>query len=336
MVIPVTINIIDVTGLNGLEGQLSTLSLRIIETDTLQPVTGASVTYQLYVDGALGSTDSLEETESGRYVSTFIMPSSDSEIRLRVYVNKDHHQMDEDLGYMETAVVPSVSELTTLTRTMYTWSPLIILAVIAGSGYQVRRTLRKRERKQNLEALAIKRRFDDVKNMVGVVVLHKDSGIPVYSRMLRAGFDDSLISAFITAISQFRSEFDVTEREWQVTPISDIIMAVKTQNLICAFITMGTPTATQEERMIQFAKSVGFVFDSNFEEAPILTIDDKTEDRFDELFDELLDINLHQMHKIVDIKGLPKGPKCLNQTINEFRSLEGFQLDDMADRMAIR
>ena len=45
-------------------------------------------------------------------------------------------------------------------------------------------------------------------------------------------------------------------------------------------------------------------------------------------------MNLHQKHRIIDIKGLPKGPKCLNQTIREFKSLEGFALNDMADRMA--
>ncbi|MFW9931065.1 MAG: hypothetical protein ACFFDR_00200 [Candidatus Thorarchaeota archaeon] len=330
----VSISIVDIEGLTGLEGLLTTLSLRVIETDSGSPITGAMVAFQLVVDGVAGTSTVMSEAELGRYTSSFIMPDSGLDVKIRIYVDKENHEMAQDLAYLESSITPTISELTSLTRTFVTFSPLIILAAMLGIGYQTRRYLNRRERRQNLEALAVKRRFDDVKNMVGVVVLHRESGIPVYSRMLRAGFDDSLISAFITAISQFRSEFDVTEKEWQITPISDIIMAVKTQNLVCAFITMGTPTPTQQERMIQFAKSVGFVFDSNFEEAPILTIDDVTEDRFDELFDELLDMNLHQKHKIIDIKGLPKGPKCLNQTISEFKSLDGFELDAMADRMA--
>lgn len=330
----VTISVTDIQGLTGLEGQLTTLSLRIVETGTGSAITGATVAFQLVVDGVAGTSMMLEEIEPGRYASSFIMPSSESQVRMRVYVDKENHEMEEDLAYMEASITPSISELASLTRTVTTFLPLIILATISVTTFQARRYLNKRERIQNLEALAVKRRFDDVKNLVGVVVLHRGSGIPIYSRMLRAGFDDSLISAFITAISQFRSEFDVTEKEWQITPISDIIMAVKTQNLICAFITMGTPTPTQQERMIQFGKSVGFVFDSMFEEAPVLTIDDETEERFDDLFDELLDMNLHQKHKIIDIKGLPKGPRCLNQTITEFKSLDGFDLDAMADRMA--
>ncbi|MHA2425345.1 MAG: hypothetical protein ACXAEF_11185, partial [Candidatus Thorarchaeota archaeon] len=198
-----------------------------------------------------------------------------------------------------------------------------------------RRSYIRRKRRENLEALAIKRRFDDVRNMLGVVVLHGDSGIPVYSRMIKEGFDDSLISAFITAISQFRAEFVVDQKSWIVTPISDIIHAVRTQNLVCAFITTGSPTKTQEERMMAFARAVGFVFDTEYEEAPILSIDEVDEGRFDELFNEMLDMNLHRRHKIIDTKGLPSGPKCLRKEISELKASDGFELEEMADRMAV-
>ncbi|MFW9851090.1 MAG: hypothetical protein ACFFF4_18340, partial [Candidatus Thorarchaeota archaeon] len=202
------------------------------------------------------------------------------------------------------------------------------------TGYAGRRSYTRRKRKENLEALSIKRRFDDVRNMLGVIVLHKDSGIPVYSRMIKGGLDDSLISAFITAISQFRAEFVIDEKLWEVTPISDIIMAVRTQNLVCAFITTGSPTKTQEDRMIQFARAVGYVFDSEFDEAPILSISETDEGRFDQLFNEMLDMNLHRPHKIIDTKGLPRGPKCLKAAINELQNSDGFALEEMADRMA--
>jgi hypothetical protein len=333
-VVTVKVSVVDIQGLTGLEGQPTSLTLRLVESDTGNPVSGATVVYQIVTAGIPGTSEALEESEAGTYSKNFVMPNSDTNSQIRIFVYLDNYEMSGELEYMEQPLTPTVSEVTLITRTVTQWSPLIIFGLAVSAGYAERRHLLKKQRRRNLEALAVKKRFDDVRNIVGVVVLHRVSGIPVYSRMLREGFDDSLISAFITAISQFRAEFDVDQKEWVITPISDIIMAVRTQNLVCAFITMGPPTSTQEERMIQFAKSVGFVFDSKFEEAPVLTIDAVTEDRFDELFDELLDMNLHQKHRIVDTKGLPKRPKCLNNTIAELKSSEGFELEDMADRMA--
>jgi hypothetical protein len=152
--------------------------------------------------------------------------------------------------------------------------------------------------------------------------------------MLREGFDDSLISAFITAISQFRQEFDVDQKEWEVIPVSDIIMTVRTQNLVCAFITMGSPSGSQQERMVRFARAIGFVFDSEFEDVPLLKMDEKTEGRFDELFEEMLDVQLVARHKIITTKTLPRGPKCLNQVVRELEEEEVVELEHMAEKIA--
>ncbi|MDF1538573.1 MAG: hypothetical protein P1Q69_06690 [Candidatus Thorarchaeota archaeon] len=332
----VLISIVDIQGLTGLEGSLSTLSLRLVDSETGDAISGASVAFQIIQNLVPGSTNILaeSETEAGLYSASYIMPLSDSEAKIRIHVNLANHQVEGGSENFEADVVPTISEATALTRTITQYSPLILLAVVLVSGYSARRSYRRRKRKENIQALAVKRRFDDVRNMLGVVVLHKDSGIPVYSRMLKGGFDDSLISAFITAISQFRQEFDVSQKEWEITPISDIIMAVRTQNLVCAFITSGNPTKTQEERMIRFAKAVGLMFDSDFAEAPVLSIDEESETRFDDLFDEMLDMHLHRRHMIVDSKHLPKGPKCLNRTISDLEATKGFELEDMAEKIA--
>ncbi|MHA1906568.1 MAG: hypothetical protein ACW98Y_04685, partial [Candidatus Thorarchaeota archaeon] len=330
----VIMSIVDVEGLTALEGDLTTVSLRIVDVETGSAVSGATVTYGLLVGLDTISTDTFTETTPGTYQSTFIMPSYDSEAKVRIYVEMNNHQLETDDDYIEAEVTPTASELTTLTRTFTQYSPFILLAAFLVTGYAGRRSYIRRKRRENLEALAVKRRFDDVRNMLGVVVLHGDSGIPVYSRMIKGGFDDSLISAFITAISQFRAEFVIDQKQWIVTPISDIIHAVRTQNLVCAFITTGSPTKTQEERMMAFARAVGFVFDTEYEDAPVLSIDETDEERFDELFNEMLDMNLHRRHKIVDTKGLPSGPKCLKKEISDLRASESFELEEMAERMA--
>ncbi|MFW9954352.1 MAG: hypothetical protein ACFFD3_07350, partial [Candidatus Thorarchaeota archaeon] len=333
---PVRISVVDIQGLTGLEGQLATLSLRLVEADTGNPVSGATIAYQLIVDLVPGSTDLLLESEftNGQYGASFAMPGADSEIKIRIYIELQSHVLADNSEFFEADVNPTVSEITALTRTLEQYMPFILLAGAVSVSYAGRKSYIRKKRKENIEALAIKRRFDDVRNMLGVVVLHRVSGIPVYSRMIRGGFDDSLISAFITAISQFRREFDVDQKEWVITPISDIIMAVRTQNLVCAFITLGSPTPTQEERMIQFARAVGFVFDSDFEDAPILTIDELSEKRFDDLFNEMLDMHLHRRHKIVSTGKIPKGPRCLSKAIDELKKIGAFNLEEMANRMA--
>ena len=332
----VTMSVVDVQGLTALEGYLTTISLRLIDRETGAVVSGATVTYQLIVDIVPTSTEVLLESDStpGEYSSTFIMPSYDSEAKIRIYIDINYHQLENQEGYIEADLTPTASDLTTLTRTFTLYSPFILLAGILVTGYSGRRFYNQRKRRENIEALAIKRRFDDVRNMLGVVVLHSKSGLPIYSRMVKGGFDESMLSAFITAISSFRSEFDASPKEWEISPISDIIMAVRTQNLICAFITMGSPTKTQEERIIQFAKAVGSLFDIDFEVAPTLTIDDMDESRFDELFDEMLDMHLYRKHMIVDTKGFPRGPKCLNTAISELQEAESFELEEMAKKMA--
>jgi hypothetical protein len=200
-------------------------------------------------------------------------------------------------------------------------------------GFIVQKVQSRRRKAEYIEAMAVKRRFDDIRGLVGVIVLHRSSGVPIYSKVLKGGFDDSMISGFIAAITAFRSEFEVSQREWQIIPISDIIRTVSSQNLICAFITMGSPTGTQEEMMIQFARAIGFIFDSQFENVPTKTLDDETENRFETLFDEMLDGALLVMHRTVEGHKLPRNLRLLARSIAAMDTPDEFELEELASIM---
>jgi hypothetical protein len=207
-----------------------------------------------------------------------------------------------------------------------------MVAIVGAYGY--RRSTRKRRIRQNKVALAIKRRFDDVRSLLGVIVLHKDSGLPVYSKILREGLEETVISAFITAITSFRGEFDIesSSEEWGLIPISDIVRVISTKKLVCAFITTGNPSAEQRERMIRFAKTVAFIFDETMDDVPIVVLDRHTTMQFDSLFDDLLDGALLRTYKLDDAKKYPTA-SCADERIARKHG-EEFKLEELASEIA--
>ena len=330
-VVPVAISVVDIQGLTALEGQANMLSLRLVETDTSEPVTGVSVQYQFVSETIIGELNALEEGQPGTYSATIIMPSADSNTKLRIYIDSDYYEMVE--GYFDADLTPTQSTLSIITRTFTRYFPLWIgigAVVVALGG---RRVYNKKKREQTIKALEIKKRFDDVNSILGVIVLHKISGIPLYSKIVKGGIDEILISGFISAITQFRGEFDVDQENFVVTPISDIIRAVATENLICAFITLTAPSHSLERKMVQYAETVGFIFDHQFTEAPMKVLDNGTMTQFDILFDEVLDGSLIQKYRIQDVKGLPRKTKCLQKEIGEIAQSEAFMLDELVSRM---
>lgn len=327
----VTMQIIDVQGLTATEGLPTTLSLRVIDSDTGTAVSGATVEFQIVTELGPGLLEEMVETSPGVYTASITMPSAEGTSSLRVYVTRENHELEG--GVFEATFVPIVSELGVLTRTFQRLFPFLALAVAAVVGFAGRRVYIRRQRERNLEAMTVKRRFDDVRSLLGVIVLHKHTGIPVFSKMVKGGLDESLVSGFVSAISTFRSEFDVDQEDWVVTPISDIIRTVATQNLICAFISLSAPSRSQELRMVEFAETVGFVFDNMFTEPPVRTLDDWTIIQFETLFDDILDGRLLREYKVAELRGFPRKTKCIEERIIKIDKTDGFELEELASEM---
>ncbi|MGY5852229.1 MAG: carboxypeptidase-like regulatory domain-containing protein [Candidatus Thorarchaeota archaeon] len=329
----IPIEIVDVSGLDGLEGQMTTISLRVVESDTGTPVTGLLIEYQIITDTGPGQIEEMNEvaTSPGTYETTLVMPAADLNTAVRFYL--EHDILELSLEYEDLELEPTVNELSLITRTFTRYLPIWIILGGAVVGLVGRRIYGRRKREQNIEAMIIKRRFDDAQSILGVIVLHRESGIPIYSNIVKGGIDEILISGFISAITQFRSEFDVDQEQFTIQPISDIIRAVHTENLICAFITLSSPGQSQEVKMIQFAEAVGFIFDNLFTEPPIQVVEDGTLIQFDALFDDLMDGQLLRKHRIIDSRGLPRSSSCIVKHVEDVHRMGAFELQELATRM---
>lgn len=329
--VPISVEILD--GTSGSELQTYTLSVSVNEVDTGTPVSGAQVFYWIIdPNGAPGDSIRLNENSvAGVYSAAILMPFAEGVYYIQISCVVENFVLDEPLI---ARLYPGrdFSSMLLVTTTRY-WPIIAVLGVVC-AGLVYRRTARKRRIKQNKITLAIKKRFDDVRSLLGVIVIHKDSGLPVYSKILRDGLEEAVISAFITAVTSFRGEFDIesTTEEWGLIPISDIVRVVSTNRLVCAFITTGNPSAEQRERMIKFAKTVGFIFDDTMDDVPIVVLDHHTTKQFDALFEDILDGALLRTYTLDETKKFPTAT-CADERIARKHG-EEFKLEELATEIA--
>ncbi|MFW9961178.1 MAG: hypothetical protein ACFFDV_09175 [Candidatus Thorarchaeota archaeon] len=145
---------------------------------------------------------------------------------------------------------------------------------------------------RNLALLSLKGRIEDSRTLIGVLVIHRSIGLPIYSRIIKGGFQESILSSFITALSQFRAEFSWDEPRWTAIPITEVITAVQTEVLICAMITVETSSERQKRQLEAFGKDIGALYDlDNGEMKKIVnnrTLDESIDPIFDSHFDGAL------------------------------------------------
>ncbi len=309
------------------------IALTIEGTDT--PVEGALVEFRLTVSGnPVGSYETMEETDSPgvyRIMYTFPLYLSTTDYELEIQVSKDNYELT---GGPFTSLFSKTDDVVLRMIPIATGSGLLIVLIVGSViGYRVNNT---RKRRRNLEAHQVKKRFDDVSNILGIIVLHKTSGLPVYSKILKGGFEEAMVSAFITAITHFRSEFEMDEKHWEfnVIPISDIISAVPTRSLIVAFITVHSPSKFQEVGMEAFGRATGAMFDELLADQKSSVEDLEQTKILDTLFYDLLDGFLIERFRTSKDVSFPKSMQCLVDTAQQLENGEGFKLEDLAKGMA--
>ena len=309
LVDPVPIEVESISSLVGLELTNLEVEVHIIESDTGNPVTGANVTLGVYRPGAvIYFYSEMEEVGSGNYKVTISMPASDTgTYSVRISVEKANHEMIQSFN---GALVPTFDSNVRLMQTLLRYSWQISLgAIIIFGGVAVQRVRSKRKREKHTEAVLIKNRINDANNVLGFLVLHKLSGVPIYSHVFKGGFEETILSAFISAIMHFRKEFETTEAhdESTIIPISEVIRVVPTENLICAFISVTSPSIEQEAKMKSYARAIGMMFDDALAEVSVEAIDEKVSRTFELMFDEFMDGLLLRRYQ----KGAKKFPKGL-------------------------
>lgn len=319
------------SGTDGLEGATTQLVILLREADTREPVSGATVSYLIFDAQGIpvGEATALAETDAGRYETVITIPDSGSTYSMRIYVQDTRYVIS---GEDTIALAPEIDINRLFVRTAFNLSPILILLGALVIGLVVRTIGRRREMKLNQQALTIKRRFDDARNILGLIVIHRSSGLPIYSRMLRGGIEEGMVSAFITAIRNFRMEFAIAggADEGRIFPISDIIRVVSTKNLITAFITVDSPSVQQRERMLSIAAKIGGLFDDAYSDTPLEVIDAETRETFDAIFDEEMDIKLLRRFRFEDDADLPDDTQCVEEGAAKFKEQE-FLLEQLAE-----
>ncbi|MHA1653380.1 MAG: hypothetical protein ACTSVT_05225 [Candidatus Thorarchaeota archaeon] len=251
------------------EGSALVISLQVVELGTGQAVTGATVECTILVPESVPVSTVLHEDPPGTYSAAADVPFVDTDsYTLQIRVIKEYYRLQGDTYITSVVLVPDYQQR--VLQQMVAASTPLALAVVAGVvAAAATRIRRRRQRERHRVAIEMKQRIDDVHNLVGVLVLHRHSGLPIYSYFLKQVMDEAMVSAFVTAIAHFRFEMSSAEDiEGRIVPVSDVIRVVFTRNLICAFVTMAPPPSRHEELFLQFAEMVRLRFDFEMEAPP--------------------------------------------------------------------
>ena len=316
LVDPVPIEVESISNLVALERTPLSVEVSIVESDTGNPVTGANVTLGVYRPGdVIYFYSEMEGTATGIYSVTLQMPPSETgTYTVRISIEKDNHEMSQSFS---AALVPTFDPNIRIMQTLLQYSlPIglgVIVIVAAVAGQRVRS---RRKREMHLTAVGLKNRFNDAQNVLGFIVIHKLSGIPIYTKILKGGFEEGMLSAFISAIMHFRAEFETTgtSESYTVIPISEVIRTVATENLICAFITVTPPSVEQESKMKNYARAIGMMLDDTLAEHSAKIIDSKLAKTFEWLFDDLMEGSLVRRYKVGE-KKFPKSLRFIEKAI---------------------
>ncbi len=287
----VPIEIASISSLVGLESTPLTVEVSVAESDTGMPVDYANVTLGVYRPGGIiYFFAEMNRTSVGIYSVDIPMPRSDTgTYTVNIAVEKENCEMTQSFS---AALVPIFDSNVRLVQTVLEYSPYIGIGVIAIiSAVSIQRSRVRKRKEKNMASIEIKNRINDANNILGFLVLHKLSGVPIYKKIFKGGFEEGMLSAFISAIMHFRSEFETgrDNDDYTIIPISENIRTVPTHNLICAFITMTPPSMEQEGRMRNYARAIGMMFDDTLAERPDRVIDAKSTRTFELMFDEFMD-----------------------------------------------
>ncbi len=296
------------------------ITIRLIEVDTNQTVPDAVVSFKLYRLSGVEMDGYLNEGLDGVY-SVIISPQwiDDAGYTVQILLNKTNYALDVD--YVFTVFQTTPPDILWIIMVETYGPPIVGMAVVAIVSVSGRVLYRRRKRKEFATFIENQRRFDDADNIIGVIVMHKKSGIPIYSRIVKGGFEEGIVAAFISAVTTFRDEFEMLDEEsMRVIPISDIIRAVQTPNLICAFITVRSASMEHNRKIEVFSRETSrYLDDFYMDSKPPSTMDPRIAEIINFIFDETMDGVLLKYHKIGS-KRIPKRYKPVEQVLTDEES----------------
>ncbi|MFX1580050.1 MAG: hypothetical protein ACFFBJ_10415, partial [Promethearchaeota archaeon] len=318
----IVVNVEILSSLVVTEGQEFNITARLTEAHSGSPITGAFVYFRLVPVGTPGAGEFIQmenTTTPGVYYAIhriqLFLPTS--QYTLEIKVNKDNYVVPG--GFYVQSFLKENDPLVRATPFIFGGGTFFVGFMILVGVMRVRSVRKKRQLEIDI---VNKNRFDDADNIIGVIVMHKNSGIPIYSRIVKGGFEEGIVAAFISAVTHFREEFEMLEEQkMQVIPISDIIRAVQTENLICAFITIKSASIGHNRKMESFAQQVATYLDDFYTESrPSGALDSRIAEILDYIYDETMDGKLIKFYKAVEDKDFPRRYRYLEQLLEEIET----------------
>ncbi|MFW9968421.1 MAG: hypothetical protein ACFFEA_14805, partial [Candidatus Thorarchaeota archaeon] len=271
-----------------LEGSILYLELSPIAADTTLPVSDATVEFAIFNanDNGYGliSQGSFIET-LGVYSVNITVPEHGLYL-IQITISRSHYQTLQQ--EIVLSAEPDPASLIAGTFAASLFGALVLLAIISVTMIS-RRLYTTTSTKRNLELLALKGRLEDARNVIGLLIIHRKVGLPVYSRIIKGGFEESMLSSFIAAISQFRAEFSWDEPIWAAIPITEVITAVQTEVLICALITVESSSVRQKGQLEAFGREVGGLYDHEDDTLRAMFHTPELSEAFARTFDPIFD-----------------------------------------------
>ncbi|MHA2396971.1 MAG: hypothetical protein ACXAC0_09730, partial [Candidatus Thorarchaeota archaeon] len=314
---PISITVEVVSEPTAMENTDFSVTVKLTEFGTNNTIDDALVWYRFSVSKAGVFREMNSTGVPGEYNVRLSVPLyANSIYRLEINVEKENYRLS-DIPDIPFIITPNVFERNSL---------LIVSSSGVGTFliifFVALRISTRRKKAQIANDVANKHRFDDADNIIGVIVMHKKSGIPIYSRIVKGGFEEGIVAAFISAVTHFREEFEAIDEEaLTVIPISDIIRAVQTRNLICAFITLRSASMDHNRKMEAYAMQVATYLDDFYTESkPEAAIDARIAEILDYVFDETMDGNLIKFYKAASDEQFPRRYRLLEQLFEDIES----------------
>jgi hypothetical protein len=269
---------------------LLTLSVCPLSSDTGDGINSAIVSYVLIDTSGVGDriiSQGYFIESLGLYSVNVTVPDIGLYL-IRITIEKEHHAL-----FSHEIVLSSVARPETVFAT-YIQAGLVGalgLLVCLASAMIGRRFYSSITTKRNLELLELKGRLEDAKNLIGFLIIQRKVGLSVYSKVIKGGFEETLLSSFISAISHFREEFSMDSPKWTAIPITEVITAVQSEELICVIITVESASTRQKIQLETLSREIGGLYDYNDSiVTPIYrTLSEEVIETFDKVFASYFD-----------------------------------------------
>ncbi|KKN06795.1 hypothetical protein LCGC14_1073620 [marine sediment metagenome] len=210
-----------------------------------------------------------------------------------------------------------VSEFTLFMDEFMRYLPYIIVGLIAAVTFVTVRQIKhaKKRRIWAGEATIL----DDLLKISYIMIIHKDVGVSIYDKQISLEIDSDLISGFLSAISQFRTEFKKDSKQASVEPAKgkgfemdyyDFKIVITDGDFVrVALILDGTPSENLKKNQRKFTEQFERRYEANFRNftgdiTAFRSADDLIEKHFNITFVYPLQLGSH--YGVIKLKGLEK------------------------------